>query len=77
MSAGASQYSQKSGNNRIPFGGTKDDDWKRAKHRMTFRFDAPNYRSGFLEEAKRLLPASLWAVVAQSDNDPATPQHRL
>lgn len=25
-----SQYSQRTGNNRIPWGGTKDDDWRRA-----------------------------------------------
>lgn len=69
-----SQYSQRSGNNRIPWGGTKDDDWKRDGHSVTFRFTSPEYRAGFLSEAKRLLPGMLWSVAAQSDNNPAKPQ---
>ncbi len=71
-----SQYSQKSGNNRIPWGGTKDDDWKRDQSKVTFRFTTPEYRSGFVAEATRLLPYALWAVVNQSDDDPAKPQPR-
>lgn len=69
-----SQFSQRSGNNRIPWGGTKDADWNRDKHSVTFRFTTPEYRAGFLSEAKRLLPISLWSISAQSDNDPAQPQ---
>jgi hypothetical protein len=69
-----SQFSQKSGNNRIPWGGTKDPDWKREGHSVTFRFTTPEYRASFLAEAKRLLPEGLWSVAKQSDNDPATPQ---
>ena len=69
-----SQYSQQSGNNRIPWGGTKDQDWKRDGHSVTFRFTTPAFRSAFLTEAKRLLPQGLWSIVRQSDNDPASPQ---
>lgn len=69
-----SQYSQQSGNNRIPWGGTKDQDWNRDGHSVTFRFTAPEYRSGFLAEARRLLPIALWSVLRQNDNDPASPQ---
>ena len=69
-----SQYSQQSGNNRIPWGGTKDQDWKRDERTVTFRFTTPAFRSGFLTEAQRLLPQGLWSVVRQSDNDPASPQ---
>lgn len=69
-----SQYSQKSGNNRIPWGGTKDQDWKRNDHCVTFRFTSQEYRSDFLAEAQRLLPISLWSVINQNDNDPASPQ---
>ncbi|SDY82685.1 hypothetical protein SAMN05421755_105217 [Nitrosomonas sp. Nm33] len=69
-----SQYSQQSGNNRIPWGGTKDQDWKRDDRCVTFHFTTPEYRSGFLTEVRRLLPAELWSVVCQSDNDPASPQ---
>ena len=69
-----SEFSQKSGNNRIPWGGTKDTDWKRDGHSVTFRFTTPEYRAGFLAEAKRLLPAALWSVVAQSDSNPARRQ---
>ena len=69
-----SQFSQQSGNNRIPWGGTKDQDWKRDKNRVTFRFTSAEYRAGFLGQAKRLLPQSLWSAVEQSDNNPAVPQ---
>ncbi|MBI4936797.1 MAG: hypothetical protein HY846_01005 [Nitrosomonadales bacterium] len=43
-----SKFSQKSGNNRIPWGGTKDVDWKWDGHSVTFRFTTPEYRAGFL-----------------------------
>lgn len=69
-----SQYSQATGNNRIPWGGTKDEDWKRDNHSVTFRFTTPDYRAGFLAEAKRLLPEGLWSVTAESDNNPAKRQ---
>jgi hypothetical protein len=69
-----SQYSQKDGNNRIPWGGTKDSNWKRDGHAVTFRFTSPKYRTGFMQEAKRLLAEHLWKMAGISDNDPATPQ---
>jgi hypothetical protein len=69
-----SAYSQRSGNNRIPWGGTKDADWKRDGHSVTFQFSKPEYRIGFLAETKRLLPPNLWTEVAQSDNDLARRQ---
>lgn len=69
-----SQFSQQSGNNRIPWGGTKDQDWKRDDHTVTFRFTTPEYRAKFLSEGHRLLPDTLWSVVNESDNDPAHPQ---
>jgi len=68
------QFSQKDGNNRIPWGGTKDTDWNRDGHSVTFRFTTPEYRVGFLTEAKRLLPTSLWSEIGRSDNNPARPQ---
>jgi hypothetical protein len=68
-----SQYSQKSGNNRITWGNTKDADWTAANHRVTFRFTSPEYREGYLSELKRLLPNQLWKEVGRSDNDPAKP----
>ena len=69
-----SQYSQESGNNRIPWGGTKDRDWKRDGNSVTFRFTTPGFRDRFEREAKRLLPDHLWSVVRRDDNDPASPQ---
>ena len=66
--------SQKTGNNNIPWGGTKDKDWRRDEHKVTFRFSTPHYRDGLIAEAERLLPKSLWTVVGKSDDDPATPQ---
>jgi hypothetical protein len=68
-----SKFSQKTGNNNIPWGGTKDKDWKRDRHNVTFRFSETIYRNGFISEIKRLLPEGLWKEVGRSDNDPATP----
>ena len=68
------QHSQQSGNNRIPWGGTKDKDWKGAGHMVTFHFTTAEYRSGFVAEVRRLLPEALWSVVRESNNDPAHPQ---
>lgn len=68
------KFSQKTGNNNIPWGGTKDKDWERDRHRVTFRFSTPSYRDGLIAEAERLLPKLLWAVIHKSDDDPATPQ---
>jgi hypothetical protein len=68
-----SKYSQKTGNNNIPWGGTKDKDWKRDRNTVTFRFSESKYRNGFVSEIKRLLPDGLWKEVRRSDSDPATP----
>ncbi|SRR5713101_7632972 len=70
------KFSQKTGNNQIPWGGTTDDAWRGAQHNVTFRFDSPEYRSDFLNEATRLLDTSRWTTVSASDTDPATPRHR-
>lgn len=69
-----SEFSQNTGNNRVPWGGTKDSDWKRDRSCVTFRFTTPDYREGFLAQGKRLLPKHLWSAVRKSDNDPAKPQ---
>ena len=70
------KFSQKLGNNNIPWGGTKDKDWKRDHHCATFRFSTSEYRDGFISEVQRLLPQSMWKRVGTSDDDPATPQRR-
>lgn len=67
------QFSQKQGNNRIPWGGTKDRDWKSRENCVTFRFTTPDYRAGFVAEVARLLPLELIEIVSQSDDDPALP----
>jgi hypothetical protein len=69
-----SQYSQKRGNDRIPWGGTKDSDWRRDNHRVTFRFSSEDYRRDFLTEMGRLLPRALWKEVGRRDDDPASPR---
>ena len=69
-----SQYSQRSGNNRIPWGGTKDSDWERDGRRVTFRFTSEEYRCGFLAQIERLLPSNLLKIIDTSDDDSATPQ---
>ena len=69
-----SQYAQATGNARIPWGGTKREDWVEAKHHVTFHFSSREYREQFVHHARRLLPSELWRVTGQADNDPATPQ---
>jgi hypothetical protein len=69
-----SQHSQPTGNARVPWGGTKREDWQRDRHQATFRFTSPIYRADFIGHAERLLPTEMWHIVGQNDNDPATPQ---
>lgn len=69
-----SQISQLEGNVRIPWGGTKDSDWERDQHEVTFRFTSGVYRQGFVEVANRVLRDGLWREVRRSDCDPATSQ---
>ena len=71
-----SQHAQESGNARIPWGGTKREDWQRANHHATFHFTSATYREGFLKHARRLLSDGLWSVTAQRDDEPAKPQRR-
>jgi len=66
-----SQYSQKTGNNRIPWGGTKDTDWKNDGHHVTFRFTSPEYREGFKSEVSRLLPSNCYTFTEESNCNPA------
>lgn len=68
------KYSQRTGNNQIPWGGTKDKDWEQDQNRLTFHFSSPEYRDIFVSEATRLFPTELWKEVGRSDNDPAMPQ---
>ena len=69
-----SQHAQATGNPRIPWGGTKREDWEEDRHHATFHFSAARYRENFLTESRRLLPVELWRVTAQNDDDPASPQ---
>jgi len=68
------KYSQKTENQQIPWGGTKDPDWKRDQHEVTFHFSSPEYRQSFVSEIERLLPRALWRLVGQRGDDPAVPQ---
>lgn len=69
-----SKFCQKTGNNNIPWGGTKDKDWKGAGNHVTFRFSTRKYRDDFMSEVKRLLPSNILSFVSQRDDDPAKPQ---
>jgi hypothetical protein len=69
-----SQISQLEGNVRIPWGGTKDSDWDRDGHSVTFRFTSRAYRDGFIEVSERVLRPGLWREVSRSDSNPASPQ---
>lgn len=70
-----SQYAQKSGNVRIPWGGTKRPDWKRNNHKAKFHFSDPGYRKVFRNEIERIIPSGLWKFIGENDNDPAEPQN--
>ena len=69
-----SQHCQSTGNARIPWGGTKREDWENQGHEATFHFSCAQYRDDFLQEARRLLSPAFWRQTKTSDNDPATPQ---
>jgi hypothetical protein len=69
-----SQHAQATGNARIPWGGTKREDWEADGHHATFHFTSADYREDFLGHARRLLPQQSWRVTAQRDDDPATSQ---
>lgn len=66
-----SQFSKKTGNNRIPWGGTKDSDWESENHHVTFRFTSSDYREGFKSEVRRLLPNNCCTFTEESDSNPA------
>jgi hypothetical protein len=69
-------YSQKTGNTRITWGGTKREDWEANNKTVKFHFSDPNYRTGFIEEATRVLPKGSWEKRGEIDNDPARPQSK-
>ena len=67
-------YAQKTGNNKIPSGGTTKECWERNNKNVKFHFSNPEYREGFVAEAFRVLPKNLWSKTKQNDDDPATPK---
>lgn len=69
-----SQHCQQTGNARIPWGGTKKEDWQASGKKVTFRFSNPDYRASFLNELNRLLPPGAFSVAGMRDDDPASPQ---
>ena len=71
---GLSQHAQRTGNVRIPWGGTKNKDWAASGKRVLVHFSKRDYREAFLSECRRLLPTDLWKLVSQSDQDPAVRQ---
>jgi hypothetical protein len=68
------KFSQETGNNQIPWGGTKDTDWRNAGHKITLHFSSAAYRERLKSEPARLLPSGLFKIVSDSDADPARPQ---
>jgi len=60
---GLTMHCQATGNARIPWGGTKRNDWQRDEHRVTFHFQQV-YREHFLRETERLFPNDLWKKTA-------------
>jgi hypothetical protein len=57
-------YSQKTGNTRIAWGGTKREDWEINNKTVKFHFSDPNYRKEFIAEAKRVLPNVSWETMS-------------
>jgi hypothetical protein len=68
------KFSQETGNNQIPWGGTKDTDWRNAGHKITLHFSSAAYRERLKSKAARLLPSGLFKIVSESHADPARPQ---
>ena len=66
-------FSQKGPRKMIAWGNTKEPDWTRDGHTVTFHFTSSRYRESFLHEVERLLPSDLWTKVRRSDADPARP----
>lgn len=71
-----SMYAQRTGNNKIPWGGTGDKNWKDNQHQVTFHFSNIDYRNLFIFEASRLLSKGLWEIICTRDDDPAKPPSR-
>ena len=64
-------YSQKTGNTRITWGGTTKNNWKSNNNAVTFRFTKSDYRVDFIKEVKRILAKNSWQIEGESDNNPA------
>ena len=71
-----SQHCQRTGNARITWGNTSKEDWRASGNKVTFHFSHPSYREALIAEAERILPTSLFSVVSQRDDHPATPANR-
>jgi hypothetical protein len=63
---------QESINRQIAVANTKEADWKRDGHQVTFRFTSESYRETFLQQAENLFPAG-WTKKGERPNDPAKP----
>jgi len=63
---------QKSRNQRIAWGNTKNTDWRNNKNCVTFRFTEKEYRENFKKEALRMLNNNLFEFGSEKDNNPAT-----
>ena len=63
-----SQYTQLTGNKRIPWGGTGKSNWVRDGRCVTFFFSEPEYRRIFIKEISRLLPKALLEKIKEDDN---------
>jgi len=59
--------------NKIAWGNTGKEAWRRNGHEVTFHFTKPSYRQVFRDEANELL-GGRWSEMGASDNDPATPR---
>jgi hypothetical protein len=49
--------------------GTKEGDWQREGHKVSFHFTSDGNRQKFINECRRLFPPS-WEIAAQKDNNP-------
>ncbi len=56
----------------IAWGHTKEIDWKKAGHKVIFRFVGTDSREKFIVKANELLEHR-WTQTGTSDSDPATP----
>lgn len=54
----------------------REHQWRNAGNKLTLCFSSPAYRNKFKDNARRILPQTLWSVVRESDEVPESALNR-